>query len=44
MQNLKGNYEQRVVEKKEDAKKTELIAKKLEVEEAMLLQRLQKTY
>ena len=33
VQNLKGNYEQRVFKKKEDARRTEEHTKKLEVEE-----------
>ena len=36
-QTLRGNYEQRVTQKKEDAKRIEQIAKKLEADEAMLL-------
>ena len=42
--NLKSGYETRVQEKKNIARMTEEYNKKLEVEEAQLLNRLQKTY
>ena len=43
-QNLKGSYNERIQKTKEDANQTESIAKKLEMEEQMLVQRLQQTY
>ena len=42
--NLKGSYEMRVKDKKDYANHTQQISKKLEIEEAQLLNRLQKTY
>lgn len=43
-QNLRGGYEARVKERKDLARMTGEYTKKLEVEEAQLLNRLQKTY
>ena len=43
-QNLKMGYEGRVKDKKEYAAATNQVSKKLELEEAQLLNRLQKTY
>ena len=44
VQNLKSGYDYRVQEKKDIARMTEDYNKKLEIEEAQLLNRLQKTY
>ena len=44
VQNLKQNYQHRVAEKKEDARQTEDETRRLELEEAMLVQKLQKTH
>ena len=42
--NLRGNYELRVKQKKDYAKATNEYSKKLETEEQQMLNRLQKTY
>ena len=44
VRSLKGDYEVRVAQKKDVARRTEEYTKKLEIEEAQLLSRLQKTY
>ena len=43
-QNLKSGYENRVRDKKDYAANTNQVSKKLELEEAQLLNKLQKTY